>query len=187
MRTAFEITTVANWRLKQTLEESLKKVGIKYVIMAPYSNAYSGYITTPEEYQVQDYEGGHNVFGQYALYALKQKFSDLAHQLSLPFSERSLSHDAIPPDFSEEEIEKIKHFESLYAKKDERKAARLQRRLNRRSKRRIKKCLVKPQPCLPLYASTTLRNLLLNKTSPIISERQLKISVILHSMFLART
>ena len=79
----FEITTVASWRLKKTIADNLHGQGIEHIILAPYSNAYSGYITTYEEYQVQDYEGGHNVFGQYALNALQQKFTELAQQLSL--------------------------------------------------------------------------------------------------------
>ena len=76
----FEITTVASWRLKKTLEDALKLKGIDYVILAPYSNEYNGYITTNEEYQLQLYEGGHNVFGQWSLNALQQKFSELASE-----------------------------------------------------------------------------------------------------------
>lgn len=32
-----------------------------------YANAYAGYITTPEEYDVQAYEGGHTLFGRLTL------------------------------------------------------------------------------------------------------------------------
>ena len=77
----FEITTVASWRLKKTLEDALKPKGIEYVILAPYANEYNGYITTNEEYQLQQYEAGHNVFGQWSLNALQQKF----HELSTEF------------------------------------------------------------------------------------------------------
>ncbi|MEZ5036777.1 MAG: neutral/alkaline non-lysosomal ceramidase N-terminal domain-containing protein [Chitinophagales bacterium] len=77
----FEITTVASWRLKDTLKEKLKSSGIEEIILCPYSNSFNGYITTFEEYQVQAYEGGHCVFGQWSLNALQQVSSNLALQL----------------------------------------------------------------------------------------------------------
>lgn len=72
---------MASWRLKNTLKEKLKSSGIEEIILCPYSNSFNGYITTFEEYQVQAYEGGHCVFGQWSLNALQQVSSNLASQL----------------------------------------------------------------------------------------------------------
>jgi neutral ceramidase len=108
----FEITTVASWRLKKTLEDALKPKGIEYVILAPYSNEYNGYITTYEEYQLQMYEAGHNVFGQWSLNALQQKFTELANEFLKPAESRNLDNGILPDIFTEEEIHKQRFFSS---------------------------------------------------------------------------
>jgi neutral ceramidase len=113
----FEITTVAAWRLKKSLEDALKNKGIEFVILCPYSNEYNGYITTFEEYQAQEYEGGHNVFGQWSLNALQQKFSELAHEFTKPAGERQTHPEVQPEYFSEEEIAKQTHYASRREKK----------------------------------------------------------------------
>ena len=48
------------------------------VILSPYANAFSGYITTQEEYQTQYYEGGHTIFGQWTLAAHQTQFDKVA-------------------------------------------------------------------------------------------------------------
>lgn len=100
----FEITTIAGKRLRKTLEETLAQRGVTRVILCPYANGYSGYMTTYEEYQAQIYEGGHTVFGQWSLAALQTKFEALAKEMLKPKEERKFVHDAIPPDFTEEEL-----------------------------------------------------------------------------------
>ena len=108
----FEITTVASWRLKKTLEDALKTKGIEYVILAPYSNEYNGYITTNEEYQLQLYEAGHNVFGQWSLNALQQKFAELANEFSKPKADRNIDNGVHPEVFTKEELKKQAFFHS---------------------------------------------------------------------------
>jgi neutral ceramidase len=83
-----EITTMAGRRLRQSLLEALAQKGIEKIILSPYANAYAGYITTEEEYQLQYYEGGHTLFGKWTLAALQTKFDQLAQQLLLPKNER---------------------------------------------------------------------------------------------------
>ncbi|MCS6935767.1 MAG: neutral/alkaline non-lysosomal ceramidase N-terminal domain-containing protein [Chitinophagales bacterium] len=100
----FEITTIAGKRLRESLGETLRPRGVKRVILSPYANGFSGYITTYEEYQEQMYEGGHTVFGEWSLAALQTKFDILAKQMLKPKAERKIPHDAIPPDFTEEEL-----------------------------------------------------------------------------------
>lgn len=72
-----EITTVAAARLKaELLKNSRGK--IKKIIVASYANAYMGYVTTREEYQIQNYEGGHNVYGASTLEVLARAISELS-------------------------------------------------------------------------------------------------------------
>lgn len=137
----FEITTVAGYRLKKTLEDALLgRDGIARVILCPYANAYSGYITTFEEYQVQMYEGGHNVFGQWALNALQQEFTELAAQLLDP-ARRDRQEALIPPDPTPEELQKLSHFESITARKEEKRVHKKERRDSRHTHRMNKRVM----------------------------------------------
>jgi len=138
----FEITTVAGYRLQSSLERSLVgKNGIEHVILCPYTNAYSGYITTNEEYQAQMYEAGHCVFGQWALNALQYQFAELAEQFLKESDKRSLQKDIRPPAPTESELEKLKHFESLTARKEKKRINKKERRNSKHAKRMNKRVL----------------------------------------------
>jgi neutral ceramidase len=94
-----EFTTTAGERLRATVEESLKDI-VDTVLICTYCNEYMGYVTTFEEYQVQAYEGGHTIFGQWTLAGFQTCFSQLATQLKQPLAART--HDqktrpALPP------------------------------------------------------------------------------------------
>jgi len=112
----FEITTVSSWRLRKTLSEVFAGSDIQEIILCPYANAYSGYITTYEEYQVQDYEAGHCVFGQWALGALQQEFTKLANLLLLPSSQRVTGYGSSAIKFPSGYLERFATFESNYYK-----------------------------------------------------------------------
>ena len=51
------------------------------MVIAGLANDYSGYVTTFEEYQQQNYEGGFTLFGPWTLAAYQQNFSDLARDM----------------------------------------------------------------------------------------------------------
>lgn len=53
-----EVTTMAGRRLRNSVMAELGEWA-KYVVLAGYANGYAGYITTPEEYMLQQYEGAH--------------------------------------------------------------------------------------------------------------------------------
>lgn len=76
-----EITTVAGRRLRSYLLNELGDQGIEKVIMSSYANAFMGYITTPEEYDEQCYEGGHTVYGRNTLGGILIGFSYLAKKI----------------------------------------------------------------------------------------------------------
>ena len=75
-----EVTTMAGRRLRDSVMRELGDWA-NYVVLAGYSNGYAGYITTPEEYMVQQYEGGHTLHGRWSLPAYQQIVSQLAAAL----------------------------------------------------------------------------------------------------------
>jgi neutral ceramidase len=101
-----EITTVAGHKLKKTIQNALSQKGIKRVIISCYANAYCGYVTTYEEYQCQQYEGGHTVFGQWTLAAFQTEFKKLALQLLERPEIRKNDACIQPVEFTKEELAK---------------------------------------------------------------------------------
>lgn len=76
---AGEITTIASARLKAAMSQ---KFPAQIIIVSSYANAYMGYITTPEEYDEQCYEGGHCIYGRRTLNAFIEYFCELADKPS---------------------------------------------------------------------------------------------------------
>ncbi len=74
---AQEVTIVAGLRLRRAAAKELG-VGIENVLVQGYANDYAGYVTTPEEYDQQAYEGGHTMFGRWQLPAYQQKVARIA-------------------------------------------------------------------------------------------------------------
>ncbi|HET6856823.1 MAG TPA: neutral/alkaline non-lysosomal ceramidase N-terminal domain-containing protein [Streptomyces sp.] len=75
-----EITIVAGLRLRRTVAE-IVGADLAHVLVAGYSNAYAHYVTTPEEYDAQEYEGGSTLFGRWELPALCQSAAGLAEAM----------------------------------------------------------------------------------------------------------
>ncbi len=74
---AFEPTVVAGLRMRRAIAEALD-VPMEVVIVQGYVSGYGHYMTTPEEYDQQDYEGGATIFGRLTLPAATQIFDGLA-------------------------------------------------------------------------------------------------------------
>lgn len=72
-----EVTIVAGLRLRRTVA-AIVGADLRDVLVVGYSNAYIHYVTTPEEYLEQRYEGGSTLFGRWELPALQQITADLA-------------------------------------------------------------------------------------------------------------
>jgi neutral ceramidase len=72
-----EVTIVAGLRLRRTVAAVLG-ADLGNVLTAGYSNDYIHYVTTPEEYLEQRYEGGSTLFGRWELPALQQAARNLA-------------------------------------------------------------------------------------------------------------
>ncbi|MFK0179747.1 neutral/alkaline non-lysosomal ceramidase N-terminal domain-containing protein [Streptomyces xanthochromogenes] len=72
-----EVTIVAGLRLRRTAA-AIVGAELSDVLVAGYSNGYVHYVTTPEEYDAQEYEGGSTLFGRWELPALCQTVAGLA-------------------------------------------------------------------------------------------------------------
>lgn len=76
-----EFSTMAGRRLRATVSSVLGSDN--HYAVAGLSNAYAGYMTTKEEYELQHYEGGSTHFGPWTLAAFQQVFNDLALSITL--------------------------------------------------------------------------------------------------------
>ena len=71
----FETTTVSGRRIRKDLERALTAAGASFqtVVYNGNTNAYASYMTSPEEYEKQHYEGGFTLFGINQLGAVMQE------------------------------------------------------------------------------------------------------------------
>ncbi|MFD4439860.1 neutral/alkaline ceramidase [Nocardia sp. NPDC058519] len=72
-----EFTIVAGLRVRRAVAAVLG-VELEQVLLQGYSNSYHEYVTTPEEYDAQQYEGASTLFGRYTLCGYVQEFTRLA-------------------------------------------------------------------------------------------------------------
>ena len=75
-----EVTIVAGLRLRRQVA-AIVGAELADVLVVGYSNAYVHYVTTPEEYDEQRYEGGSTLFGRWELPALQQMAAALAEAM----------------------------------------------------------------------------------------------------------
>lgn len=73
----FECTTVTGRRLRASLARASPD-DVVHTVVSPYANAYTGYLTTEQEYRRQHYEAGYTLFGPHTLAALRTVVEDLA-------------------------------------------------------------------------------------------------------------
>jgi neutral ceramidase len=84
-----EPTTMAGARLAARLRARLAPQGIRHVHVGGYANGYSGYLTTPEEYEAQRYEGAYTLFGP-------RTWDRFAHELDALADSLAHEHGAPP-------------------------------------------------------------------------------------------
>uniref|UniRef100_A0A1B6I745 Neutral ceramidase n=2 Tax=Homalodisca liturata TaxID=320908 RepID=A0A1B6I745_9HEMI len=92
-----EFTTMAGRRLRDALRQTLHFASNKNVLIVGLCNTYADYITTPEEYKVQRYEGASTIFGPYTLPLYLDIYRKLAQATLSP--ESRLARNEPPLDF----------------------------------------------------------------------------------------
>jgi neutral ceramidase len=98
-----ELTTVAGRRTCDGVTKALASAGVRRSVLAGYANAYAGYVTTPEEYALQDYEGASTHFGQWTLPAYQTELARLAARLRGEIVRPRA--DVRPPEFTAKDLE----------------------------------------------------------------------------------
>ena len=63
------------------MRDQLAGLGVDTITVVGYANAYSGYITTHQEYQAQCYEGGSTLFGPWTFAGYQTRFAALLTDL----------------------------------------------------------------------------------------------------------
>lgn len=100
-----ELTTVAGIRMrKELLGLFQENKEINRVVISTYANGFCSYVTTPEEYNVQHYEGASNLFGPYALLAFIQENITIAKAL---IDQEPLPVGVTPPEISGRNIKYV--------------------------------------------------------------------------------
>ncbi|CAG9858927.1 unnamed protein product [Phyllotreta striolata] len=79
-----EFTTMSGRRLRNSVKDTIMKNGgptDTRVVITGLSNVYTNYIATPEEYQLQRYEGGSTIYGPHTLTIYLKLYQELAEAL----------------------------------------------------------------------------------------------------------
>lgn len=79
----FEVTTESGNRIANAIKQQFDdaKTPIQKVMVSSLAGGYTGYVTTPEEYGRQYYEGGHTIYGKQTLPYLTAHSSQLAQDM----------------------------------------------------------------------------------------------------------
>ncbi|KAI5756031.1 hypothetical protein M8J77_021515 [Diaphorina citri] len=77
-----ELTTMAGRRLRRALQDELGLLMESDVIIAGLANTYADYVTTPEEYQIQRYEGASTIYGPHTLTIYISQYLKMAQHLA---------------------------------------------------------------------------------------------------------
>lgn len=75
-----EVTVTAGLRLRRLVAD-IMATDLDHVLVQGYANGFAHYMTTPEEYDEQDYEGGSTIFGRQQLPAVAEVVRDLAEAM----------------------------------------------------------------------------------------------------------
>lgn len=85
-----EPSVVSGRRLQQALARALGDDADRHVVINGYANAQAGYLTTPEEYDLQAYEGACTMYGRWSLPAWCTAFDVLVEAMRAEPSPASL-------------------------------------------------------------------------------------------------
>jgi neutral ceramidase len=96
-----EFTTMSGRRIQKSVQAIAEKHGVRSTVFMSYANDFAGYTTTREEYQLQHYEGGHTLFGEWQLAVYQEGFKRIANNLF----EGQVSESAGPPTINYDRFE----------------------------------------------------------------------------------
>lgn len=91
-----EPTTVSGQRLRQAMRDAWRGEGVTRVVLNGYANAYCSYLTTPEEYVEQAYEGASTLYGRWSLPVFCSEMAGLAAEMRAGRERATLGE--VPPE-----------------------------------------------------------------------------------------
>src|SRR3954452_8990119 len=77
-----EMTVEMGNRTRAAVLAAIRPAGVTRVVLAGYANEFLHYFTTPEEYEMQHYEGGSTLFGRYSSNLIRDDLATLAGDLA---------------------------------------------------------------------------------------------------------
>jgi neutral ceramidase len=77
-----EMTVEMGRRTRASVLAAIGEAGVDRVVIAGYANEYLHYFTTPEEYEMQHYEGGSTLYGKYSSNLVMGDLTTLAGDLA---------------------------------------------------------------------------------------------------------
>src|SRR4051794_14793791 len=77
-----EMTVEMGRRTRAAVLAAIRPAGVSSVVLVGYANEYIHYLTTPEEYEQQHYEGGSTLFGKYSSNLVEGDLATLAGDLA---------------------------------------------------------------------------------------------------------
>jgi len=98
-----EFTTMAGRRLRELVNENMAEQFNQnnFTVIAGLSNSYSSYVTTPEEYEKQHYEGASTLFGKWTLAGYLQEFDKLSKAI---INGEDVDPGPTPKDVTDEQV-----------------------------------------------------------------------------------
>ncbi|XP_017756757.1 PREDICTED: neutral ceramidase isoform X2 [Eufriesea mexicana] len=98
-----EFTTMSGRRLREAIKRVMNDASDDEtsVIIAGLCNTYSDYVTTPEEYQLQRYEGASTIFGPHTLTIYLKQYQELTTAAIL---KKDIEPGPTPPDLRRENL-----------------------------------------------------------------------------------
>src|SRR5207249_7429641 len=76
-----EMTVGMGSRVRSAALRIATPSGVHLAVISGLANEYLQYFTTPEEYEMQHYEGGSTLYGEYSSNLLERALLDLVHRL----------------------------------------------------------------------------------------------------------
>ncbi|HEY2408260.1 MAG TPA: neutral/alkaline non-lysosomal ceramidase N-terminal domain-containing protein [Polyangiaceae bacterium] len=77
-----EVTATVGFRIRKRVLAAMPATGVHRALIGGLTNGYFEYVATPEEYQLQLYEGGSTLYGQYTAPFLAATFENMAQRLA---------------------------------------------------------------------------------------------------------
>ncbi|CAO1418967.1 unnamed protein product [Diamesa serratosioi] len=97
-----EFSTMSGRRMRSEIQRAAKEAGKDLqVVIAGLANSYSSYVTTPEEYEIQRYEGASTIYGKHTLTIYINQYKKLIQSI---LNNKPIGPGPFPPRLDDKQI-----------------------------------------------------------------------------------